>query len=469
MKTGLLLLWAGVLVGCAAGPDYHEPQRPLPAHFGNARYPSVGEGQVAAQFWTLLNDPTLDGLIADALAANNDLARAADNLEASRAAARLVGFDAYPTIRVGGSYSHALASQHQFIGAANATRAQRTIDTYEAGFDALWELDFFGRIRRNKEAARADVGAAEATLRDAIVIVTSEVARDYCVLRGLQEQLAVAERNSVNQQRTLTLTQTRLSAGRGTELDVSRAAAQLATTLAGIPQLQAAITITIHRLSVLTGRLPEELLPDLSQPRPMPALPALNDIGAPDALLRRRPDIRVAERNLAAATARIGVSMADLFPRVTFVGSVGFSAGSWRDLGSADSQTHFVAPGLSWAAFDLGRVRARIGVARAQADAALAGYRAAVLNALEDTENSLANFGESQRREAILELAAQESARAARLAGDRFKGGLSDFLTVLQAERDALSAEESLVQARTQTATALVAVYKSLGGGWMAH
>src|SRR4029079_6487237 len=126
MKTGLLLLWAGVLVGCAAGPDYHEPQRPLPAHFGNAQYPSLGEGQVAAQFWTLLNDPTLDGLIADALAANNDLARAADNLEASRAAARLVGFDAYPTIRVGGSYSHALASQHQFIGAANATRAQRT-------------------------------------------------------------------------------------------------------------------------------------------------------------------------------------------------------------------------------------------------------------------------------------------------------------------------------------------------------
>ena len=371
----------------------------MPAHFSNAAEPGIGEQQAVAQFWTLLNEPALNGLVADALIANKDLARAAGNLAASRAAARLAGFDAFPTVTVGGSYSRVLASEHQFIGPPGATRSQRTIDTYEAGFDAFWELDFFGRVRRSKEAARADLGAAEATLRDAIVIVTAEVVRNYCVLRGLQDQLAVAERNAANQQHTLDLTQVRLNAGRGTELDVSRAAAQLATTQAGIPQLHTSIKTTIHRLSVLTGRRPEELVPDLSPPKPMPELPPLNDIGGPDTLLRRRPDIRVAERNLAAATARIGVSVADLFPRVTFVGSVGYNAGTSQALGSSASQTYFVGPGISWAAFDLGRVRSRIGIARAQTDIALAEYEAAVLNALEDTENSLVNFGDAQRRE----------------------------------------------------------------------
>jgi multidrug efflux system outer membrane protein len=184
-------------------------------------------------------------------------------------------------------------------------------------------------------------------------------------------------------------------------------------------------------------------------------------------LLRRRPDVRIAERNLAAATARIGVAVADLFPRVTFIGSVGYDAGSWNDLGSTTSQTYSIAPGITWAAFDLGRVRSRIGIARAEADVALAAYQGAVLNALEDTENSLVNFGDAQRRQATLERASTESTKAARLARQRFEGGLSDFLSVLQAERDALAAQDSLAQSRMQTATALIAVYKALGGGWV--
>ncbi|MET0656581.1 MAG: TolC family protein, partial [Steroidobacteraceae bacterium] len=188
----------------------------------------------------------------------------------------------------------------------------------------------------------------------------------------------------------------------------------------------------------------------------------------PESLLRRRPDIRIAERNLAAATARIGISVADLFPRITFVGSAGYNAGSRHDLGNADSETYAVTPMITWAALDIGRVRARIGIARAEADIALAGYEAAVLNALEDTENSLVNYGDAQRREVTLERASMQSAKAARLARQRFEGGLSDFLTVLQAERDALAAEDSLAEARTQSATALIAVYKALGGGWMA-
>ena len=450
--------------GCAVGPNYHEPTQSVPDQFSNAAQPGIEQAEAVAQFWTLLNDPVLDRLVSDALAANKDLAQAAGNLQASRAAARFTGFDTYPTINASGSYSRSLVSSDQLPG---TTRNERTFDAYDVGFDAAWELDLFGRVRRSNQAAHADVGAAEATLRDAIVSVTAEVARNYCVLRGLQDQLAVAERNEVNQRQTLDLTQTRLDAGRGTQLDVARAAAQLATTEATIPPLRSSIATTIHRLSVLTGRQPEVLAPELSASRPMPALPALNAIGGPEALLRRRPDVRIAERNLAAATARIGVSVADLFLRITLVGSAGYDSVSWKDLGSAGSQTYSFGPSITWAAFDLGRVRARIGVARAQTDVALAAYEAAVLNALEDTENSLVSYGESQRREATLERAATQSTTAARLARQRFEGGLSDFLSVLQAERDALAAEDSLAQGRTQTATSLIAVYKALGGGWM--
>lgn len=464
MRPCSVVLVLGALAGCAVGPDYREPKQSVPDHFNSAPQPGIGEGEVIAQFWTLLNDPVLDRLVSDALAANKDLAQAAGNLQASRAAARLRGFDAFPTITAGGSYSRALVSSQQL---PVATREQRTIDTYDAGFDAAWELDFFGRVRRSNQAARADAGAAEATLRDAIVSVTAEVARNYCVLRGLQDQLAVAERNQGNQRQTLDLTQVRLDAGRGTQLDVSRAAAQLATTEATIPPLRISLATTIHRLSVLTGRQPEVLAPELSAAQPMPTLPALNEIGGPEALLRRRPDVRIAERNLAAATARVGVSVADLFPRITFIGSAGYDSATWRDLGSSASQTYSLGPSITWAAFDLGRVRARIHIARAETDIALAAYEGAVLNALEDTENSLVTYGESQRREQTLERAATASTTAARLARQRFEGGLSDFLSVLQAERDALAAEDSLAQGRTQTATSLIAVYKALGGGWM--
>jgi multidrug efflux system outer membrane protein len=459
-----IVLVLAAQAGCAVGPSYREPTQTVPDHFGNATQPGIGEAEVIAQFWTLLNDPLLDRLVSDALAANRDLAQAAGNLQASRAAARLTGFDAFPTVTAGGSYTRTLESSHQLPG---ASREQRTIDTYDLGFDATWELDLFGRVRRSKEAARADAGAAEATLRDAIVSVTAEVARNYCVLRGLQDQLAVAERNQLNQRQTLDLTQVRLDAGRGTQLDVSRAAAQLATTEASIPPLRISIATTIHRLSVLTGRQPTELVPELSTSSPMPTLPPLTAIGGPELLLRRRPDVRIAERNLAAATARVGVSVADLFPRITLIGSASYNSGTWRDVGGADSQTYAIGPSITWAAFDLGRVRAQIGIARAQTDVALAAYQAAVLNALEDTENSLVSFGESQRRETTLVRAATESTTAARLARQRFEGGLTDFLSVLQAERDALAAQDSLAQGRTQTATSLIAVYKALGGGWM--
>ena len=285
------------------------------------------------------------------------------------------------------------------------------------------------------------MGAAVATLRDARVSVIAEVARDYFVLRGLQDQLSLTERNADNQFNSLKLTRNRLEAGRGNELDTSRAEAQWQTTLASIPSLQASVATSIYRLSVLTGRQPNALTDRLASPAAMPELPLVNYIGTPESLLRHRPDVRVAERRLAAATARIGVATGDLFPKVTFVGEVGYSAPTFGVLGDSPSRFYSFGPSISWAAFDLGRVRARMSSARALTDAALAGYESAVLGALEDTEGSLITYGRAQLRRESLRVAAAASDKAADLARKRFEGGLIDFLEVLDAERTALTAE----------------------------
>jgi multidrug efflux system outer membrane protein len=235
-----------------------------------------------------------------------------------------------------------------------------------------------------------------------------------------------------------------------------------------VPSLEASIATTMYRLSVLSGRSPTALNERLAAPVRWPTVPALNSIGTPEQLLRRRPDIRVAERQLAAATARVGVAVGDLFPKVTLVGEVGYVAPAFGQFGESQAESYSIGPSISWAAFDLGRVQARIGAARAQTDAALARYQGAVLNALEDTEGSLITYGRSQSRQQQLEGAAAASDKAADLARQRFQGGLIDFLEVLDAERTALNAELLLSQSRTDTATSLIAIYKSLGGGWAA-
>lgn len=462
MRNAVLVAIVASLSGCAVGPNYEQPKIPVDAQFAN----TVGfsEADVQAEFWTLFNEPVLDDLVQAALVANKDLEQARANLSASRATRRIVGFDSYPTVTARASKLHIMQSEHQQPG---FTRDEREFYDADAGFDASWELDLFGRVRRGREAARADEQAALSQVHNVEVTVTAEVARNYFVLRGLQEQLNVATRNAANQRQTLELTQVRLDAGRGTELDRSRAEAQLKTTLAGIPPLQASIATTTYRLSVLTGRLPNALSSTLSGLQPLPALPEINAIGSPEALLRRRPDIRSAERNLAGATARVGIAVGDLFPRVTFIGSVGYNAAGIGELGEAQTDTFSFGPSISWAAFDLGRVRARIDVAKAQTQAALAAYESAVLTALEETEGALVSYGYARSRRATLEEAAAASSKAADLARQRFEGGLADFLNVLDAEREALTAQDSLAQSRTQTATSLVAVYKALGGGWV--
>jgi outer membrane protein, multidrug efflux system len=454
---------AAILAGCAVGPNYTRPETPVDAHFANAGEPGLKDGDTVERYWTGFADPLLDSLVDDALAHNKDLGVAEANLQAARAAKRLAGFDQFPTATFAGGYSHLLDSKQQ---APFYDRHDREFDSAQGGFDGLWELDLFGRVRRNVEAARADLGASAATLRDARVSVIAEVARDYFILRGLQDQLALTLRNADNQLNTAKLTRTRLEAGRGNELDTARAEAQWQTTLASIPTLQASIATTTYRLSVLTGRQPAALGERLSPQAPMPGLPPLNAIGTPEQLLRRRPDVRVAERRLAAATARVGVAMGDLFPKVTIVGDWGYQAPTFGDFGKRDAEFFSVGPSITWAAFDLGRVRARISSAKAETDAAFAGYEGAVLNALEDTEGTLITYGRSQSRRDSLQLAAAASDKAADLARKRFEGGLIDFLEVLDAERTALSAELLLSQSRTDAATSLIAVYKALGAGW---
>jgi outer membrane protein, multidrug efflux system len=452
---------AAAIGGCAVGPNYVKPDTKVAPHFEGARDGAFSPEDAQGRFWTQFGDPTLDRLMDEALAANHDLRIALGHLLEARAARRGATLDLLPTVTAAGGYTD------ERLSAAESLFSQ-PIDAryYDAGFDAFWELDLFGRVRRNVEAQTAQVEGAAASLRDAQVSVTAEVARTYFELRGEQTQLAVARRNVDNQRETLELTQARLDAGRATELDTSRAQSQLSTTLATIGPLEAAIARSIHRLAVLTGREPNALNGLLQPPRDLPALPQIAAVGDPAGLLRRRPDIRVAERELAASTALVGVAIGDLFPKVTFTGSFSYSATEVSSLGGGPSRGYVVGPGISWAAFDLGRVKAQVEGSRARADVALAGYEQTVLRALEETENALVTH--ARTRDSLKEAndAAIASRTAARLARTRYEGGMVDFLEVLDAERTELAAEDRLAQSRTEAATSLIAVYKALGGGW---
>jgi multidrug efflux pump len=452
----------GTLSGCmTVGPNYRKPIVQAPAEFANQDQPGISAETVEVDWWHGFRDTRLNALVAQALAENHDVRIATARLQEARALLGETRLDRLPTVTAQGDYVRQRLSED-----VASESSDRDIELYNIGFDASWELDFFGRVRRSIEASYADAKAVEAVRRDVIVSLLAEVARNYFELRGTQNQLAVARQNAENQRQTLELTRALLDAGRGTELDVSRAEAQLNLTLSTIPLLETIIYQALHRLGVIIGQEPTALTEVLSQPLPLPDFPGLVAVGHPADLLRRRPDIRVAERNLAAATARIGVATADLFPRVALFGSVGLEAGSFLGLWEGGSDTFAVGPSIFWAAFDLGRVRARIRAADARTEAALAQYEQRVLRALEETENSLMTFNRQQARRHLLHAAAQASEEASELARLRYQAGVTDFLTVLDAERTLLEAQDRLAESETRTATALIAVYKALGGGW---
>jgi multidrug efflux system outer membrane protein len=462
MRNVAVLAASMMLAACAVGPDYQAPQKEVARSFDNidATY-STDQG--AAQFWQSFADPQLDQLVGEALASNHDLRIAMTRVREARALRRDAAFDLAPAVNAGGGYTKTRTSAETTLPGTS-----RESSYYDAGFDAFWELDFFGGVRRGLEASDAALGAEEAAMRDTQVIVTAEITRAYFELRGQQLQLDVARRNVANQQSTLDLAKVRLEAGSGTEFDTARAQAQLSATHGTIGPLEAAVARSIHRLSVLIGREPGALRAELASPRNLPPLPGIVPVGDPAGMLRRRPDIRVAERELAGATARIGVAVADLFPRVTFTGSAGYVAGSSGSLGDRGTDAYVLAPGLSWAIFDLGHVQARIGAARWRKEGALLRYEQVVLQALEETEDSLVTHARARDRLVHDEAAVRASNTAAGLARVRYENGASDFLQVLDAERTLLQSEDQLARSRTLAATSLIAVYKSLGGGWEA-
>jgi len=457
----ILLLTLVVLAGCAVGPNYKSPETSVDYSFTRTNQPGVSTNAPTVRWWKSFGDETFNQLVGTAVATNTDLRIATANLREARALHRLANFDLAPTVTANAAYENRRNS-----ALVSRPGADRQLEIYDAGFDAIWELDFFGGVRRSTEAARAQAQSAEAARRDVLISVIAEVARNYFELRGTQNQLDVAIRNATNQAETVQITQARLEGGRGTQFDVARARAQLNSTLAIIPPLEAQIARAIHRLGVLTGQPPGALLEALSKPSPLPNAPELVGIGDPTELLRRRPDVRVAERDLAAATARIGVATADLFPRVTFIGRIGFQAETFSGLTKNGGDTWSFGPRITWAALDIGRVHARIKAAGARAEAHLANYERTVLGALEETENALVEYGREQVRRDYLRQSAQASEEAATLARQRYDAGAADFLNVLDAERVLLEGQNQLAASQTRAATALVAVYKALGAGW---
>jgi multidrug efflux system outer membrane protein len=451
-----------LLVGCAVGPDYRKPQV-APADFKNAQQPNLSPTAIEASWWKQFEDASLDGLVATALASNNDLRVAVARVEQARALAGVTEKDRFPTVTSAAGYEKGRQSESQLV----SPDQPRSFESYSVGFDAAWEIDLFGRVRRSVEAAHADAQAAEAGLRDAQVSVVAEVARNYFELRGAQRRLQVAQQNLENQRETLHITQVRYEAGRGTELDVASAAARVKATEASIPPLVTDEKRAEHRLAILTGVRPGELAVDLS-PRSLPPLAKQIPIGDAEELLRRRPDIRAAERGLASATARVGVATADLFPRLSISGFLGFVAGRGALIGRSESESWFVAPTLSWPAFDLGRASDRLRASKAVSKGQLAAYQQTVLRALEETENAFVGYGDEQRRLANLMEQARQSERAAQLAQVRYREGVTDFLTLLDAQRTQLQAEDAVAVSEVQVYTGVVAIYKALGGGWEA-
>jgi outer membrane protein, multidrug efflux system len=456
MRTLVLLGAALAISACGVSRPYTTPEV-APPTLQNLT-PDIGDtSRFDPRWWAQFQDPVLDALVVAALDANTDVRQAVARLDQARAFSDEVDRDRYPTVTVGASVDR----RDQPIPGFSEER--REITTYRAGFDAFWELDLFGRVRSQMRAAAANAGALAASLDDVRVSVVAEIARNYFELRGLQQQLTVLDQSLTNQRESLRLTTVRRDAGIGEEQDVASAAARVAATEAGIPPVRAALARRQHRLAVLVGVRPGMLNADLS-PRAYPPLARALAVGPPVEILRRRPDVRAAERQLAAATAIEGVAAASLYPRITLTGFLGFLAGRGSLFGNADSVSWAVTPALNWAAFDLGSARDRLRGASAATREALARFDGVVLAALEETETALVNYREEQERLVKLVDQARESARAAGIARVRYREGAVDFLQLLDAERTELQAQEAVAQAEAGVFTSVVAVYKALGG-----
>lgn len=414
-----------------------------------------------AEYWRRLGDTTLLRLLDEALGGNFDLRAAQARLRTARAERSRAALDLTPETAFNGGFTRRRFSSSSFPGTSGQLPDE---SVWDAGFDAAWEVDLFGRVQHSVRARSALVDASREDLRGVTVSLAAELARAYFDLRGAQEQLAVARRNSENQRRSLDLTRERLDAGRGTAFDTERAAAQLSVTLARMSTSEAEVRAAQHRIGVLVGRSPSTVAMELGPVESRPSLPDSVAIADPAVVVRGRPDVAAAERLAAAQDAFLSSARSEYLPRVSIAGSAGYTAGGFNALGDDGTFRYAVGPVISWPALNLGRVRANENAARARAETARAEYGQVALAAVAEVETALARYRGAVARVDQLEAASASSERAAELARMRFREGAADFLQVLDAERTQLDAQDLLAQGRTDAMTAYATVYEAIGG-----
>ena len=445
------------------GPDYQAPTPDVPAGWTRldptarpvARAETPGD---LSQWWQRLNDPLLSGLIDEALQASPDLRTAQARLREARARRTVAAAGQYPNVTASGGASRSQSSEEVGSG--------ETRNFFSAGFDASWELDVFGGVRRSVEAAEADLASSLASLEDTQVSLASEVALNYVEVRTRQILLGIARDNLASQSETLQLTEWRAQAGLVSSQDVEQARSNREQTRAQIPLLETSLAEAEHALDILLGRTPGTLHARLAAPRELPVLPDQIAVGIPADTLRQRPDVRAAERRLAAETARVGVAEAARYPSFNLSGSIGLEALTFGALGSSDAVASSLFAGIAGPLFDAGRLRAQVEIQDAVREQAQVAYEQTVLVALLDVENALVALVRNRERVEALASAVESVRNAAQLARQRYSAGLIDFQSVLDSERSVLLLEESLASARANGVQALIRLYKALGGGW---
>jgi outer membrane protein, multidrug efflux system len=464
-----------LLSACAVGPNYRRPQTNIPPQW---MAPATTGTRLGAEppdqrWWKSFHDAELESLIERAAAANYDVKISVARLEETRAASGIAKSAFYPQVSAGVSAERIRQIGVGLVPSSGTVEGVRPqifpyeINNYQGSFDASWELDVFGRIRRQAEAARADVRASDEDRRNVLISVFGDVGRYYAELRGYQLRLEIANKNVSVAEDELKLTRDLAQAGQVTERDVAQAEAQLESVRAQIPQLTSAIEVTIHRLSVLAGQQPAALDTELRVESPLPVLPPDVPVGLPSDLLKRRPDIRNADAQLAAATARVGVAKADYFPTFTLFGSAGRQATQLHELTLGLGNFFAAGPSVSVPVFTGGRIRSNVALQSARVKEAGALYQKTVLTSLEETENALTSYAEEQSRRDHLEATVRASQDALDLTNAQYRAGLADFLTVLDSERTLFENQDLLAQSQTTLVADLVALYKALGGGWV--
>lgn len=439
------------------GPDYQTPQVPLPAAW---RHASAGSAEDISAWWTRLQDPLLDQLVNEALTASPELQIAQARLRETRARRALATAEGVAQVSASAAARRSKSSA--------TTGSGTTSDLFSADLDASWEPDVFGATRRGIEAAEADLQSTAASLDATRVSLVAEVARNYVELRGFQARLQIARANLASQSETLQLAEWRAQAGLGSELDVQQARANLEQTRAQIPALETSLAAAEHRIALLLGDTSDSLHARLAPVRAIPRIPDSLAVGIPAETLRQRPDVRAAERKLAAETARMGVAEAARYPGFSLSGSIGLDALRLGDLFGANALGHALLASISAPLFDGGRLRQRVEIQSAVQEQTRASYQNTLLTALQEVADALVSLENSGRRLEALDAAASAARAAAQLARQRYASGLVDFLAVLDSERSLLGNEDSRASAETARATALIQLYKALGGGWSA-